>query len=288
MIFGMLAPLTLAALALVATLNGSATPPVVYSNIRIVDVRGAAALVSRGASVLDARTSSAYAAGHLPGAQLYVWSMMMVPGPGRGRLREDFQGVAHTLATLGVDESRPTLVYGSSMAGNGEEGHAAWLLALLGHAEIAMLDGGLDAWRAAGRPVVTSVTSPRVGKFTARVQAGMLANRASLDGSTPVQLVDVRTSTEFKAQGRIAGATNVDWRLVMDEQGRVRSAARLHGLLSEHGINAAQKMVLVCSNSVRSTFVSAVFSGRGLVNAAVFDGGMNEWSADPSAPIERG
>ena len=288
MIFGMLAPLTLAALAFVATLNGSATPPNVYSSIRIVDVRGAAALVSRGASVLDARTSSAYAAGHLPGAQLYAWSMMMVAGPSRGRLREDYQGLAHTLATLGVDESRPTLVYGSAMGGNGEEGHAAWLLALLGHAEIAMLDGGLEAWRAAGRPVVTSVTSPRGGKFTARFQAGMLVTRANLEASTQTQWVDVRTSAEFKVQSRIPGANNVDWRLVMDEQGRVRSAARLHALLTEHGVNAGQKIVLVCSNSVRSTFVAAVFSGRGVANASVFDGGMNEWCADPSAPFERG
>lgn len=287
MTFGLLAPLTLAALALVTTLSGPTSPPVVHSSIRIVDVRGAAALVSRGASVLDARDSGAYSAGHLPGAQLYAWSMFVGAGPTRSRLRRDYQGLAHALASLGVDESRPALVYGATLSGNGEEGHAAWLLALLGHAEIAMLDGGMDAWRAAGRPVVTSVTTPRMGKFTARVQPALVTDREEISTLSAVQMVDVRTVNEYKTHGHLASAINLDWRLVMDEQGRVRSTGRLRSLLEDHGVTGGSKLLVLCSNCTRSAFVSAVLAGRGVLQTAVVDGGMSEWAVDPSTVLVR-
>jgi thiosulfate/3-mercaptopyruvate sulfurtransferase len=286
MTFGLLAPLTLAALALVTTLSGPASPPVIHSSIRIVDVRGAAAMVSRGASVLDARDSSAYVAGHVPGAQLYAWSMFMGSGAGRTRIRTDYQGLAHALAMLGVDESRPALVYGAALSGGGEEGHAAWLLALLGHAEIAMLDGGIDAWRAAGRPIVTGVTTPKVGKFTARPQPQLLADPAQLRGTIEHEVADVRATTERKSTGQIPGARALDWRLLLDEQGRVRSTARLRAVLDGQSV-AGPKVILCCSNGVRSAFVSAVLAGRGVMIAPVLDGGMTDWLLDSTAPVER-
>ncbi|MFO0558110.1 MAG: rhodanese-like domain-containing protein [Polyangiales bacterium] len=81
--------------------------------------------MARGASVLDARDAGAFSSGHLPGAQLYAWSLFTGTGAQRGRLRADLSSIAAGLAALGVDESRPTLVYGAAGTGNGEEGHAA-------------------------------------------------------------------------------------------------------------------------------------------------------------------
>lgn len=295
MSFGLLAPLTLAALAFVTTLSRPPTPPVVHSTIRVVDVRGAAALVARGASVLDARDAGSYSSGHLPGAQLYAWSLFTGAGAQRGRLRSDVDSIAAGLAALGVDESRPTLVYGAAGAGNGEEGHAAWLLALLGHNEVAMLDGGIDAWRSAGRPVVTSVTSARGGRFVARVRAELRADR-ELVASGQAQVLDVRTASEFAGtspgaesrRGHIPGALSMDWRSVIDERGRVRPTMRLREALEHAGVDASDPIVVVCSNGVRSGFVASVLAARSVVSARVYDGAMLEWSADASAPLSVG
>jgi thiosulfate/3-mercaptopyruvate sulfurtransferase len=295
MSFGLLAPLTLAALAFVTTLSRPPTPPVVHSSIRVVDVRGAAALVARGASVLDARDSGAFSSGHLPGAQLYAWSLFTGTGAQRGRLRRDIDAVAAGLAALGVDESRPTLVYGSAGTGHGEEGHAAWLLALLGHSDVAMLDGGIDAWRSAGRPVVTSVTAARAGRFVARVRAELRADREQV-ASGAVQVLDVRSASEFGGAvaggesrgGHIPGALSMDWRTVLDERGRVRPAQRLREALETAGVDAGDPIVVVCSNGVRSGFVASVLAARSVVSARVYDGAMIEWSADSAAALAIG
>lgn len=296
MSFGLLAPLTLAALAFVTTLSRPPAPPTVHSTIRIVDVRGAAALVARGASVLDARDSAAFSSGHLPGAQLYAWALYTGTGAQRGRLRPDLSAVAAGLATLGVDESRPALVYGAAGTGGGDEGHAAWLLALLGHADVAMLDGGIEAWRSAGRPVVTSVTSVRAGRFTARVRPELRAER-SVALARGTQVLDVRSASEFAGRaagletrpGHVPGAYSMDWRTVLDEHGRIRPAQRLRESLEHAGVDAGSgPVVLVCSNGVRSGFVAAVLAARSIVQARVLDGGMIEWTADAEAPLAVG
>ncbi len=295
MSFGLLAPLTLAALAFVTTLSRPPTPPTIHSTIRVVDVRGAAALVARGASVLDARDSASFASGHLPGAQLYAWSLFTGTGAQRGRLRHDLDSIAAGLAALGVDESRPALVYGAAGMGHGDEGHAAWLLALLGHADVAMLDGGIDAWRSAGRPVVTSVTAARGGRFVARARAELRADRARVASGT-AQVLDVRSAGEFAGTssgsevrlGHIPGAHSMDWRTVLDERGRVRPAQRLREALEHAGVDAASPVVVVCSNGVRSGFVASVLAARSVAIARVYDGAMIEWAADPTAPVAQG
>jgi|LNFM01.2.fsa_nt_gb thiosulfate/3-mercaptopyruvate sulfurtransferase len=292
MSFGLLAPLTLAALAFVTTLRSPPPPPVVHSTIRVVDVRGAAALVARGASVLDARDGGAFSGGHIPGAQLYAWSLFTGPAAARGRLRSDLDSVAAGLAALGVDETRPTLVYGAAGLGQGEEGHAAWLLALLGHPDIAMLDGGFDAWRSAGRPVVTTTAAARVGRFSARVRSELLIDRARLGGRGP-RVLDVRSSAEFVGAsprgeargGHIPGALSMDWRTVLDERGRIRPVQKLRESLESAGVDASEPFVVVCTNGVRSGFVASVLAARSIAAPAVVDGGMLEWAADPSAPL---
>jgi thiosulfate/3-mercaptopyruvate sulfurtransferase len=217
-------------------------------------------------------------------------------GAARGRLRSDVGGIAQSLAALGVDESRPALVYGAAGLGHGEEGHAAWLLALLGHPDIAMLDGGFDAWRSAGRPVVTSVASARVGRFHAQLRPSLRVDRsavASALSSGRAQVLDVRSAAEFHGAvrhgeargGHVPGALAMDWRMVLDERGRVRSASKLRETLEVVGVDPSEPVIVLCSNGVRSAFVASVLTARSVVAASVYDGGMIEWTADASAPL---
>lgn len=288
-----LAPLTFAALALMSSIAGRPSEPPARAPVRIVDVRGAAALVARGATVLDARDASAYAQGHLPGAQLYSWQAMVGQGSVQRRICSDADAVAQALAALGVDSHRPALVYGAGDAGWGEEGHAAWLLALLGHEDVALLDGGFAAWRLAGRPVVTATAVPRVGRFEPRVRREWIATRDEVARAR--QLVDVRSALEFAGAtpfgeprgGHIPGARHLDWRMLLDESGRIRSSAWISRILADAGIDPTQEIVTYCTAGVRSAFVTVVLAARGVRHVRNYDGSLNEWASDPSAPLER-
>ena len=293
MALSLLAPLTLAALTLfgAATTGGSDRPtrPVP----RIVDVRGAASLVARGATVLDARDAAAFATGHLPSAQHYAWQKSTGSAAQQGRLKSELVVLAQWLAVLGVDLARPVLVYGHAGQGLGEEGHAAWLLMLLGHGDVSILDGGFAAWRVAGRPVVTSVAPPRPGVFAPGVRESWRALRADL--AVARQIVDVRSAVEFRGAtpfgeargGHLPTARHFDWRSIMDDQGRALAAVRIQKAMAAAGIDGNEEIVVCCSNGVRSAYVAAVLAARGVPRVRCYDGGLLEWSSDPAAELAR-
>lgn len=293
MLLRLLAPLTVAAFTLFATAAMGAGGPPVRMPVRIVDVRGATSMVSRGAAVLDARDAAAFAQGHIPGAQLYAWQSFTGEGARRGRVREDLGSIARSLAALGVDTGRPALVYGAMAQGWGEEGHAAWLLLLLGHPDVAVLDGGFAAWRMAGRPVVTATARPRPGAFEARPVASLLASLDDVRAAR--QVLDVRSKAEFQGAtpygesrgGHIVGARHLDWRSLLDENGRVLPAPRIHRALTEAGLDPNDEIVTCCSCGVRGAFVASALLARGVARVRSYDGSMAEWSADPSLPMVR-
>lgn len=293
MLLRLLAPLTVAAFTLFATAAMGAGEPQLRMPVRIVDVRGATSLVSRGAAVLDARDAAAFAQGHIPGAQLYAWQTFTGDGAARGRVRDDLASIARTLAGLGVDTGRPALVYGAMAQGWGEEGHAAWLLLLLGHPDVAVLDGGFAAWRAAGRPVVNATARARPGAFEARARRELIATAEDVRRAR--QILDVRSKSEFRGAtpygeargGHIEGARHVDWRALLDEGGRVVSGARLTRALSEAGVDPLDEIVTCCSCGVRSAFVTTALLARGVTKVRNYDGSLAEWSADPSRPMAR-
>ena len=293
MSLGFLAPLTLAALTLFGAITRGPSEPPVRATVRIVDVRGAASLLARGATVVDAREAATFAAGHLPGAQSYAWQKTTGPGTAQGRLRPDLHSIARMLAAIGVDFGRPALVYGGAGNGHGEEGHAAWLLLLLGHPDVSMLDGGFSAWQAAGRPVVTATAPPRVGQFDPRPRSDLRATRDEL--LRVRQLVDVRSAIEFSGAtpfgeargGHLPGAKHLDWRSLLDEGGRIRQPARVQRALIDAGIDPQQEIMTCCTNGLRSAFATAVLNARGVPSVRTYDGGLIEWASDPTAPLVR-
>ncbi len=294
MLLRWLAPLTFVALALFSSSAAGMGVPPPRVPVRVVDVRGAAAILSRGAAVLDARDAAAFAQGHLPGAQMYAWQSFTGEGSARGRVKPDARALAQSVAALGVDGGRPALIYGGGAGGWGEEGHAAWLLALLGHPDVALLDGGFSAWKSAGRPVVASHARAAAGRFEARPRGDLLARREDVDAAR-VQIVDVRSAAEFRGAtphgeargGHIVGARNVDWRSMLDADGRMLPASRLLRVLGAAGVDPQREIVTCCTCGVRSAMAAVALSSRGLGPVRSYDGSMAEWAADPAAPMER-
>ncbi|MBL8600748.1 MAG: sulfurtransferase [Myxococcales bacterium] len=261
--------------------------------VRVVDVRGATSLVSRGAAVLDARDAASFAQGHMPGAQLYAWQAFTGEGALRGRVKPDLQAIAQALSSLGVDSGRPTLVYGAAGLGWGEEGHAAWLLALLGHPDIALLDGGFAAWRNAGRPVVSSSARARPGSFVAQPRPEFRADVAL--AARAKQILDVRSASEYNGAtpygelrgGHLPGARHLDWRSLLDTSGRLIPSSKLLRALADAGFDPDAETVVYCTCGVRSAMAAVSLAARGVARVRNFDGSMAEWAGDPNLPVVR-
>lgn len=271
---------------------------------RLVDARATASTATR---VVDARFSLAdpqsgaarYAAGHLPGA-VYAdlnrdLSDLSRQGHGRHPL-PDSDAFAATLGRWGIAPDTQVVVYD---AGDGSMAAARlwWLLRLIGHRKVAVLDGGLAAWQATGQPVVADETRvqalpPYPGHFdlTQVAAADEIAARLA---QAPGWLIDARAGERYRGEvepldrvaGHVPGALNRPFALNLRD-GRFRPAAELRAELEPLlGAYAPGEAVMMCGSGVTACHLLLAFEVAGLQGARVFADSWSGWSSDPGRPV---
>ncbi|MDA2891982.1 rhodanese-like domain-containing protein [Mycolicibacterium sp. BiH015] len=190
--------------------------------------------------------------------------------------------------------------------------YVLWTLRVRGYEDIAYLDGGLEAWRAAGLRTGGAVdriapTSPLpVPAPTAehdRLRIGRDDVRALL-GRDDVLILDYRTPEEYSGarvsgpnapidhgaerHGRIPGAKHLFFRDLLDEHGRLRDRADLKRLVDEKVGDTPAVIVNYCRLSHRSTLGWIALSEvLGYDNVRVYDGSWTEWGSIVGFPVER-
>jgi thiosulfate/3-mercaptopyruvate sulfurtransferase len=227
----------------------------------------------------------AYLEGHIPGAAvLDVDRDLSAPPGARGRhplpSAERFEaaarraGIGSGMRVVACDE-----------AGEGGAARLWWLLRHFGHAEAAVLDGGLSAWREAGGELRAGREAIEPGDLAARerVDAADTAGADELEGA---RLLDARAPERFRGEtepvdpvaGHIPGAGNVPSAAVAPA-GRFQAPNRLRELLGD------EPFVAYCGSGVTAcTLVrAAVLAG---VEARLYPGSWSEWSGSgrPVAP----
>ncbi|MDP2307625.1 MAG: rhodanese-like domain-containing protein [Pseudomonadota bacterium] len=235
-----------------------------------VDLPAATTLLHEGASVLDTRATTAYLAGHIPGAVRVDWKAATVGGPLSGTLGAPAVVAAH-YASLGVDSSRPVLVVGAFANAWGEEGRVAWDLAWLGHRSVYILEGGMPGWTGK-RERLPSRVAP--GQLVARERPELRVTTealvAAMASAHPPVLLDVRDPDEFEGArkfresrgGHIPGAQNVPWRTLF---------------VGPPEIPRDTPLVVYCTGGVRSGMAWAALTAHGYT-VANNDGSWWAWA----------
>jgi len=245
----------------------------------------------------------AYAAGHIPGAQFVHLDEDLSdknPGPngefrGRHPLPEREQFVA-MLRRLGIDKTTQVVVY------DGQDGMYAarmwWMLRWVGHQQVAVLDGGIGSWSAAGQPLSTDSVTKAPGTINAAASLVTTVNAAELltNVSQPTRLVvDARAPDRFRGEnetldpvgGHIPGAKNRFFKDNLQADGKFKPAEQLR---AEFGaiIEDAEKSVMQCGSGVTACHNLLALEVAGLPGAALYPGSWSEWCADPGRPIATG
>jgi thiosulfate/3-mercaptopyruvate sulfurtransferase len=238
-----------------------------------------------------------YAAGHIPGAVFVDLERDLAAqaGPG-GRhplpAAEDFE---RSMRSAGVSADDPVVVYDDA---NGlPAARAWWLLRYFGHPQVALLDGGLAAWVAAGRPLAEGdETAPHPGDFAARPggmplldaqQAGELAGAGVL--------IDARSSERYRGEiepmdpvaGHIPGARNWPMDRNLDANGRFLGPAELAEALAD--LTGSDSPVgAYCGSGITAAHTVLALEVAGLCGAALYPGSWSEWVTDPARPVATG
>lgn len=249
--------------------------------------------------------ASAYAAGHIPGA-LYAHldhdlSGPITPGSGRHPL-PSVERLAATFSRWGIDGRTQVVAYDQ---GNGAYASRLWwLLRWLGHANVAVLNGGFAAWQQAGLPTETVAATPTPQVFTPRPESVPMVSTAEVErlvaagelnagGSV---LVDARAADRFAGEnetidpvaGHIPGARNHGFLRNVDARGRFLPVNELQERWrTTLGDARAAQIIAMCGSGVTACHNLLALEVAGLPGARLYAGSWSEWIRDGARPITR-
>lgn len=245
-----------------------------------------------------------WAEGHLPGAQYAhlerdLSAPKTAPGP-RFTGRHPLPRRAAFAATAGRWGIGPRqLVVALDRQGGPYAARLWWMLRWLGHSRVWVLDGGVNAWLAAGGTLTTEApkTRPRPPYPLSPRSMPTLTAPALQRALGQVQVVDARAPERFRGDvepldsvaGHIPGALNRPFKDNLDADGAFKPRESLAQAFVELlGQASPGQIVHQCGSGVTACHNLLAMEAAGLPGTRLYPGSWSEWSADPARPVARG
>lgn len=240
-----------------------------------------------------------YAEGHLPGA-VFLHCDRDLSGPMTGQNGRhplpDPAVLAERLGAVGIGPNTQVVVYDDAQGMIA--GRVWWLLRWLGHTRVALLDGGLPAWLAAGEPLTQAVLTPQPCTLPLCLQSAWV----SVDwvqshlNDPAMRLVDARGPDRFRGEnetidpvgGHIPGAVNRFFKDNVLPDGRFKPADVLRAEWQAILAGApAETVVHQCGSGVSACLNVLAMEVAGMPGSRLYAGSWSEWCADPARPMAR-
>jgi thiosulfate/3-mercaptopyruvate sulfurtransferase len=249
-----------------------------------------------------------YEATHIPGA-VYAHLDNALSAKGDRNITRAASGGRHPLpardvfaswlGSVGFTNGMQAVVY--DRQGANYCGRLWWMFKWLGHENVAVLDGGLQAWQAAGGAVASGTEAARpaasfqIGEPL--VQLVDVETVVSRLGQPAQQMLDARGAPRFRGEvepidpvaGHIPGALNRPFNLNIGSDGCFKDAATLRAEFTALlGQRDPATVVHHCGSGVSAVPNILAMEIAGLGRTALFAGSWSEWVSDPSRPVAQG
>ena len=246
----------------------------------------------------DKRDAKAeFEAAHIPGAVFYDIDMLSDRNSSLPHMLPPPDQFARDAGALGIGDDDMVVVYDG--AGIFSAPRVWWALKAMGHDKVAVLDGGLPAWKDAGGALQSGPAHPRPTTFHARPNTAILrdfdAVKAAL-GNT--QVLDARSAPRFEGSepepraglksGHMPGAANIPYRAVLTSDNKLKDDASLRKLFAEKGIDLRAPIITSCGSGVTATILMLALEKLGSRQVALYDGSWTEWGGREDTPIVTG
>lgn len=239
----------------------------------------------------------AYALAHVPGAVFVDMnrdlSLPHVPGrTGRHPLpaRGDWQQRA---GELGITPHTKVMLYDDN--GGASAARMWWMLQWLGHGNVAVLDGGWQAWQRAGLPTDAAPTEPVPAvPYPERTRLTQLLMAAAVDGGAQL-LLDARDPPRFRGEvepidpvaGHIPGALCSPFSANLAADGTFKPPADLREKFAV-AAGSSLPVVCYCGSGITACHNILAMTAAGLPMPALYAGSWSEWITDPARPVAKG
>jgi thiosulfate/3-mercaptopyruvate sulfurtransferase len=261
-------------------------------NVRIVDVRWYLTEPQRG--------RQEYAESHIPNAIFVDLDTELAAPRGSGPGRHPLPNVDQFQALLensGISNDTHVIAYDSS--GGAAAARLWWILRYVGHNKISLLDGGWQAWQAAGYPTTDEVLQPAASSYTLHIKPAMVIDADTVEqlrNQEGTLLIDARATERYEGRvepmdakaGHIPGARSAPFAGNINADSSFKDAQTLRRRFEDLGLSKAKKVVCYCGSGVTAAHNIFALHLTGYNDALLYEGSWSDWSSDPDRPVATG
>ena len=251
-------------------------------------------LGSPNLSIIDVRPAEDFARGHIPGASHFDLFGLSLVDTSDAPLRAFMFMIHHVLELRGVNEAKEIVFYEGNSGMRAARG--VWFLEYYGHANVKMLDGGMQAWLVAGAPVTSEGTVPKATAFKTRERREVLATAddmlRALDRKDTI-ILDTRSEGEHFGTmiraargGAIPRSIHIEWTDNLDAAGKFKSNKELKAMYERAGVTPDKEVYSYCQGGYRAAHSYIALRLLGFARVRNYIGSWKEWGDRTDLPLE--